>query len=93
MKLLIIINISNVINIIEEPWLDDGPKSILNSRWRVDKILLIIILCLFDSTQNDGTSKIINKIDLNQFIEMLKLAEGSNTENRFLIIIRFYFGF
>lgn len=87
-KLFIKIKINSVIKIIVDPWFEVGPKSILNSMWSFRKILLIIEVCLFLITQKLGTIIIINKRDLNQFNEILKFADGSNTENRLVIIFK-----
>jgi len=86
MKLLIKINIKRAINGSALPSDDVGPRSVLNS-WNsllVIKLMEIIILLGID--QKIGI--IINIIitDLIQLAEIKIEDEGSNTENRLVII-------
>lgn len=80
------IKINKEINIIVEPWKEVSPKSILNS-WcnlfptRFNKIVIFLL-----ETQNKGVKKIKIKKELIQFIDKLKLDEGSNAENKFVIM-------
>jgi hypothetical protein len=68
--------------------LEDGPKSILNSKWSFFNIDTKNNENFLGISQNTGKQKIkINK-DLSQFNERFKLAAGSNTENKFVIIFR-----
>lgn len=63
-----------------------GPKSVLNSECSLFIILLIKILFLDGIIQNIGVKTTKNVIILTQFNEELKMAEGSNTENKLVII-------
>lgn len=62
---------------------------ILNSLWRIKIILFQIILIREGTNQNIGGIIKINKIDLNQFSFKLKFVEGSNDENKFIIIFNY----
>lgn len=87
-KLLIKINTKSEIKITEEPWLEDGPKSILNSKWSFLRVETKNSENFLGINQNTGRQKTnINK-DLNQFNDRFKLAAGSKTENKFVIIFR-----
>lgn len=70
-----------------DPLAPIGPNRVLNSLWRVNKILFQKIWYREGINQYiEGIIKIPKKV-LNQFSERLKiLEEGSNTENKFVII-------
>lgn len=87
MKLLNIISENSEIKIKVLPLCPVGPNRVLNSLWRVKRILFHRIL------YRDGINQNIEGIIINpmkvliQLIDKLKiLDEGSNTENKFVII-------
>jgi len=86
-KLFIRININKEINGIVLPTDEWGPSSILNSSWSFLQILKVNKKNLLGVTQNIGVKiiKIIN--DLIQFKDTKIIDEGSNTENKLVIII------
>lgn len=86
-KLFIKINTNNEIKIIEDPWLDEGPRSILNSMCNFLREELIVNENFLGINQNTGRVKINTNKDLIQFNDKFKFAEGSNTENKFVIIL------
>jgi hypothetical protein len=66
----------------------DGPKRFLNSECRVTHTYVINKVILLGINQNVGVNKIRNIIDLIQFMdEFNKDEDGSNTENKLVIII------
>lgn len=75
------------INIKVDPFDPIGPNRVLNSLWRVNKILFQKIWYREGINQYiDGIIKIPIKV-LNQLSERLKiLDDGSNTENKLVII-------
>jgi len=76
------------IKIKEDPWKEETPKRVLNSLWSLIRIDFIKIENLFGKNQNTGIKNITIKIDLNQFEGRLKLAEGSKTLNKLVIIFK-----
>jgi len=88
-KLLSIINKNIEEKIIIDLLLNLLFKIILNSLYKLFKILINLILILLEIIQN-GKGNINNKeIVLNQFIDKSKiLVVGSNEENKLVIIFR-----
>lgn len=89
MKLLniIIVNSEIKINVLPLCWV--GPSRVLNSLCRVSIILFHIMMCREGINQNMGGISIRPIKVLVQFRDVLKiLDEGSNTENRLVIIFR-----
>lgn len=86
MKLFIKIIINKLINRIVLPLKASGPKSVLNSACSLSVICFVIIIFLEGITQYVGVITTKNTITLTQFIEVPKMAEGSNTENKLVII-------
>lgn len=66
-------------------------SKILNSLCRVEVILIHIKLIREGINQNIVGKKIKPSIDLNQFNEKFVLVEGSNVENRFVIISSLFY--
>lgn len=89
-KLFIKIKINKAINMKEEPWREEGPKSVLNSEWSLFKMEERRAENFLGANQKEGIINIRNKTDLNQFKEILKFAEGSKTENKFVIIFNWF---
>jgi hypothetical protein len=72
---------------------DVVPKRFLNSMYNLFVIMLIIIIIFVGTTQNIGEIISIKIIVLTQFNGVLINDEGSNTENRLVIIIfRLFYG-
>lgn len=90
-KLLNTINKNNEINMIVDPWRADGPNNVLNSEWSLITIIFIKIFLLFEISQYEGVIIIKIVIDLSQLSDKLKLAAGSNTENKLVIIFSLFF--
>lgn len=86
MKLFIKIIINKLINRIVLPLKASGSKSVLNSACSLSVICFVIIIFLEGITQYVGVITTKNTITLTQFIEVPKMAEGSNTENKLVII-------
>jgi hypothetical protein len=87
MKLLntIIVNREMNMNVLPLCWA--GPNRVLNSLCRVSMVLFHITVCREGVSQNMGGTRISPINVLVQFRDIFKiLDEGSNTENRFLII-------
>lgn len=64
-----------------------GPNKVLNSLWRVNKILFQIIWYREGINQKEQGIKSNPIKVLNQFKDKLKIVvEGSKTENKFVII-------
>jgi hypothetical protein len=63
-----------------------GPRSVLNSECNFLVNPLNKIIFLLGISQKTGVTITTNMIALTQFSEVLKIAAGSNTENRFVII-------
>jgi hypothetical protein len=85
--LLIIIKINRAAKGSVLPTNDVGPIKVLNSLWILFAIKLIVIKILVGVAQYKGV-KIATKIkDLAQFKDTPIIDEGSNTENRLVIII------
>lgn len=84
--MLIRINKNKEIKINEEPWREEGPNSVLNSWWSFVIEEFIATENFLGSNQNTGREKEIISSDLSQFKGRLKLAEGSKTEKRLVII-------
>lgn len=73
---------------IEDPGYEVGPKSVLNSMWSLLTIKFKKILNLLGVTQYNGAKIKIKTIALIQFKGKLNEEEGSNTENKFVIIFK-----
>lgn len=86
-KLFNKININREMNGTVLPTNAEGPNSILNSSWSFLYILLISIKNLFGVTQNIGIKITRMAVDLIQFKDKKIIDEGSNTENKLVIII------
>lgn len=86
-KLLNKIKLNKEIKINVLPLCPVGPNKVLNSLWRVIKILFQIIWYRDGINQKEqGINKRPIKV-LNQFNDRLKIVvEGSNTENKLVII-------
>lgn len=87
-KLLIKININKDIRIILKYLLEF--TIILNSLWRLYSIELINILVTDDFSQNLFNKSDENKINAIQFIEIFPEVEGSNEENKLVIMISLF---
>lgn len=87
-KLLIKIKTKREIKITVEPWFEEGPKSILNSKCSFFNIDTKSIENFLGINQKTGRQKIKIISDLNQLRERFKLAAGSKTENKFVIMFR-----
>jgi len=68
------------------PLNEEGPRSVLNSEWRVSRILEIIKLIRFGKNQIRGAIRIIMIRLLIQLEEVCIDEEGSKTENKFVIM-------
>lgn len=79
--------------IIEEPGNDEGPKSVLNSLCSLLITKFNIILNLLGVVQYNGAKIKINTIALIQFKGRLNEEDGSNTENKFVIIFKINYCF
>lgn len=75
-------------NTTVDPWFDEGPKSILNSKWSFFNIETSNIENFLGINQKAGRQKLRVKRDLNQLRERFKFAAGSNTENKFVIMFK-----
>lgn len=83
------IKVNKEINIKVEPLNLDTPSKVLNSKWRIKKILFQNIERREGKNQNIMGKNKIPRVVLNQFNEKLKiLVEGSKIENKFIIIFR-----
>lgn len=91
MVLLITIKKRRANNKIVDPLKEWGPIKILNSLWRDRFILYKIMFFLLGRSQNIGNNIIKKIIDLSQFKEELNEVEGSNEENKFVIIFSGYY--
>lgn len=91
-KLLNIINANKETNINVLPLCPFGPNNVLNSLWRVKRILFQIIWNRLGISQNmEGIIKRPKKV-LSQFKDKFKIVvEGSNTENKFVIIFNLFY--
>jgi len=85
-KLFIIINKNTLIKINVLPSNEVGPNNVLNSECILFNRLLIIIVLFEGISQNKGATIIIKIKDLDQFLINTIEEEGSNTENRLVII-------
>lgn len=64
-----------------------APRSVLNSWWSLFKIIDKKFENFDEINQKEGNVNIKIKNELNQFKGSLKLADGSNTLNRLVIIV------
>jgi len=89
-KLFITINKNKEIKTKEDPLKEEGPKRVLNSLCNLFRTEDKKIADFLEESQKVGTTKLkINK-ELIQLIGILKLAEGSNTPKRLVIIFRLF---
>jgi len=65
-----------------------SPKRVLNSPYNLFVIKFILLFILDEIAQKVGITIMITKYPLTQFKGKLKLADGSNTENKFVIIFK-----
>jgi len=86
-KLFTTMNINKEINIIDPPLEEKGPKRVLNSLWSFSNPMLSIITILVGVAQNKGVKMVIKMTALIQFNGIKIVEEGSNTENKLVIII------
>jgi len=89
-KLLNRMNENSEMKIKVDPFILFTFNRILNSLCSVEAILIHIKLIRDGNNQNIVGRKINPRIDLNQFNERLVLVEGSNVENRFVIIFSWF---
>lgn len=89
-KLLIKTITNKLINIIVLPENALGPKRVLNSMWSLFVASLNKIRFLLGTNQKDGVKITIKTNTETQFKETPKIADGSNTEKRLVIIFSSY---
>ena len=87
-KLFITIKINKAINMKEEPWKAVGPSRVLNSLWSLITVLFIIRENFLGVNQKIGSENVKINNELNQLRGRLKLAAGSKTLNKFVIMFR-----
>jgi len=68
-KLFVTMKINKAMNIIDLPFKDVGPNKVLNSKYNLFIIILIVKEILLGITQNIGVTTIKNKSVLIQFRE------------------------
>lgn len=85
-KLFNRINPNTAIKVIVDPRKAEGPRRVLNSLWSFSKIEYVKEENFEGISQNEGRIKTTKRTELNQFKGILKFAEGSNTENKLVII-------